>query len=150
MSIKIDISSPKVDRQMEVLKYFPQLAEKYYRPAVQRDVSMLRGLIEPNIPSATGKAAATFGSKITGKGFRIKGQVGWYDKNDPWYINVVEHGAKPHEMNTYAPGLGKRIGTHPGLSARGFLAAGYSAMQPIIEEDLAQANERIISDLAAI
>jgi hypothetical protein len=150
MSIKIDLTSSKVDQQMEVLQHFPDLAEKHYRPVIRRDVSALQSLITPNIPVLSGRALSSFGSKVSGKGFRLKGQVGWYDKNDPWYPNVLEYGAKAHEMNIFAPGLGKFIKIHPGLSARGFMAAGYSALQPIIENDLAQANERIVSDLAAI
>lgn len=148
--IKVDMTAPDVDKQIAVLQHFPDLAEKYYRPAVTRDVLALRGMISPNIPVLSGLAAKTFGSKVTGKGFGIRGQVGWYDRSDPWYPNVLEYGAGAHEMNVYAPGLGSFVKTHPGFSARGFMAAGYSAMQPIIEADLAQANERIISDLAAI
>jgi hypothetical protein len=158
--IKIDLTASKVDEQMEVLKHFPDLAEKHYRPAVVRDVSALRALIQPTIPVLSGISAKTFGSKVTGKGFRIKGQVGWYDSGDPWYINVVEHGAKGHSINltpqkktvlAWPGGFSKgHTVDHPGFSARGFMAAGYSTMQPIIDNDLAQANERIIADLAAI
>jgi hypothetical protein len=148
--ILIDMTAPDLDKQIEVLKHFPDLAEKHFRPAVTRDVAALRAIIEPSIPTRTGLAAKTFGSKVSGKGFALKGQVGWYDSSDPWYPNVLEYGAKAHEMDVYAPGLGRYVGTHPGLSARGFMAAGYSAMQPLIEADLARANEQIISDLAAI
>jgi hypothetical protein len=83
--------------------------------------------------------------------------VGWYDSNDPWYINVVEHGAKPHVIRSrteggflFFGGTYAREVRHPGFSARGFMAAGASALQAAIENDLAMANERIIADLAAI
>lgn len=160
MSIKIDLTASDVDKQMEVLKHFPELAEKHYRPVITRDVSVLRGLIQPQIPTRSGRAASTFGSKVTGRGFSLKGQVGWYDSGDPWYINVVEYGAaahiydiKPQKASVLAWGGGFSKGHeihHPGFSARGFMAAGYSAMQPVVENDLAMANERIIADLAAI
>ncbi|RPH74772.1 hypothetical protein EHM76_02945 [bacterium] len=160
MSIKIDLTASDVDKQMEVLKHFPDLAEKHYRPVVKRDVDALRARIQPEIPIRSGKAASTFGSKVTGRAFSLKGQVGWYDSGDPWYINVVEHGAVAHDINVKPKqasvlawngnfSMGHRI-SHPGFSARGFMAAGYSAMQPVIENDLAMANERIIADLAAI
>ncbi len=159
--IKIDMTSSDVDKQMEVLKHFPDLAEKHYRPAVRRDVQLLEGVIAPGIPVLSGTAAETFGSKVTGRGFSLKGRVGWYDASDPWYINVVEHGAKPHEIqdkprtaSVLAWGdhnfsKGHSI-SHPGFSARGFMAAGASAVQGVIESDLGAANERIIADLAAI
>lgn len=160
MSIKIDLTASKVDQQMEVLKHFPDLAEKHYRVVIKKDIALLKSKILSNIPVQTSRAQKTFGSKVTGKGFRIKGQVGWYDRSDPWYINVVEHGAKKHsivlkpkEKSVLAWRGGFSKGhkiDHPGFSKRGFMAAGYSAVQPIINNDLAQANERIIADLAAI
>ena len=160
MSIKINIQSADVQRQIEVLQHFPDLAEKHYRPAVTRDISILAAGIRSQIPTRSGTALSTFGSKVSGKGFRIRGQVGWYDSNDPWYINVVEHGAgahaiavAPQEKEALAWGGSFSKGhtiEHPGFSARGFMAAGMSAMQGQIETDLALANERIIADLAAI
>ncbi len=160
MSIKIDLTASDVDKQMEVLKHFPELAEKHYRPVVTRDVAALRASIQPQIPVRFGRAAKTFGSKVSGRGFSITGKVGWYDSDDPWYINVVESGAVSHDIDVKPRNahvlawngnfsMGHTI-SHPGFSARGFMAAGYSAMQPVIENDLAMANERIIADLAAI
>jgi hypothetical protein len=176
--IKIDLTSPDVDRQMEVLRHFPDLAEKHYRPVVKRDVSLLEALIEGQIPTRTGTALSTFGSKVTGRGFRIRGQVGWYDSNDPRYITIVESGAEPHRIEPRPENRPTRAriksgrsasgvlafpstaqggdfafirgADHPGFSGRGFMAAGASAMQAMIENDLALANERIIADLAAI
>ena len=158
--IKVDITAPGVDRMLEVLKHFPELAEKHYRPVLTRDVAGLKAQIEPQIPKRSGRAVKTFGSKITGKGFNIKGRVGWYDKGDPYYINIVEVGAQKHEIVVkpirktvlaWKGGFSKgHTIPHPGFSGRGFMAAGYSAIQPVIENDLAQANERILADLAAI
>lgn len=162
MSIKIDLTASEVDRMMEVLKEFPALAEKHYRPVVTSDVKGLYNRISGEIPILTGKARDTFGSKVTGKGFRLTGRVGWYDKSDPWYINVVEYGAKSHPIEGRDGRLKIRSGAwggeyvfpkkaeHPGFTARGFMMRGYVAFWPKITEDLAQANERIIADLAAI
>lgn len=161
MSIKIRLTASDVDRQIAVLREFPDIAEKYYRPAVKRDIALLAGAIKPNIPTRTGAAAKAFGSKVTGRAFSIKGQVGWYDGDDPWYINVVEHGAQKHNIAvkpvdasvlTWGGGAFSKGHTirHPGLSARGFMAAGYSSIQPTVEADLAQANEKIVAELAAI
>lgn len=175
MSIKIDMTSDDVDKQIEILKHFPDLAEKHYRPAIKRDVSLLESNIEPNIPLFTGRSAETFASRVSGRGFRLKGRVGWIKQGDPYYINIVEHGAEPHEivagnvsMKKFKAGQGgskflaipgtydggdfsfrKKV-RHPGMEARGFMAAGYAAIQPIVERDLSEANEKIIADLAAI
>lgn len=158
--IKIDLTASEIDRKIEIFKEFPQLAEKHYRPAVTRSVSALDAAVRPNIPVLSGKARDAFGSKVTGKGFGIKGQVGWYDKNDPWYINVVEYGAKEHTIKlkpvnasvlAWPGGFSKgHTVDHPGFSARGFMTQGYALVQPLVEAELGEANERIIADLAAI
>lgn len=182
--IKIGMTTSGVNEMIQVLGHFPELAEKHYRPAVKRSIEGLRALITGNIPrGATGRAASTFGAKVTGKGFRIKGQVGWYDKSDPYYPNVLEYGARPHTLNkgsksrtrrefaafkAYAnnpvtksmgssggvpvlvKGSWKTIHIHPGMQAMGFMASGYSTYQPIVENDLFMANERILGEFAAM
>jgi hypothetical protein len=153
--IRIDMTSPDLDKQIELLKFYPEILEKHFRPAVLSSVKGLEARIKPTIPKRTGKAARSFGSKVTGKGINLTGRVGWYDRRDPWYPNVLEHGAKPHEIKSQKTGGflffgGKyaRVVQHPGLSKRGFMAAGFSAMKPAIESLLAKANEGVVKDLA--
>jgi len=148
MSIKVDMTSTDLDRQIELLKYYPEVLKKHFRPALKRAVQALEDRIRPTIPQDTGYAEMTFGSKVSGSGVSMTGRVGWYDASDPWHPNIIEYGAKPHAMNVYVPTLSKYIDTHPGISARGFMAAGYSAMKPIIEADMAMANEAVVKELA--
>lgn len=159
--IKIDLTSSDVDKQMDVLKHFPDIADRQYRPVLKRDVATLYGIIGPTIPVRSGEAKKAFSSQVTGRAFSLRGRVGWFRSGDPWYINVVEHGAKQHEIQV-APEKAQALHwgstnyskghtiTHPGLSARGFMAAGYSTIQGAVEQDLALANERVIAELAAI
>jgi len=158
--ITVKLSSTDVDKQMEVLKHFPDLAEKHYRPALKTNVADLYSRIAPQIPVRTGSASKAFNSQVTGRGFSLRGKVGWWGSDAPWYINVVEHGAAKHEIEVppqskqalkWGESFSKgHMINHPGLSARGFMAAGYSAVQPDLEQDLFLANERIIAELAAI
>ena len=177
--IKVDMTSPDLDRQIELLKFYPEIMEKHFRPALFRSVRGMESRIRPTIPVKTGKAQASFGSKVTGKGINLTGRVGWYDKNDPIYPNILEYGAQPHPLNkgvsirkskkktaifsAYASdpnriasgGTHVKIGDrwvtmefHPGFSAIGFMAAGFSAYKPVIDAVLAQANEAVVKDLA--
>jgi hypothetical protein len=146
---------------MDVLRHFPEIADRHYRPVLKLTVADLYATIAPNIPVKTGRASQTFNSQVTGKAFSLRGKVGWFKSGDPWYINVIEHGAKEHEIQVeprertalkwgdgaFSKGHAIR---HPGLSARGFMAAGYSRIQGDVERDLAMANERIVAELAAI
>lgn len=153
---KIAVLDTDLARQIELLKLFPEVVKKFFVPVFKRDVKALEGRIRPTIPVLSGRAQQAFGSKVTGSGVNLTGRVGWYDKGDPWYINVVEYGAKAHAMNKRSDkgvpvlvgGAGWRtIKNHPGFSERGFMAAGQSAMQPLIDADMAQANEAVAKEL---
>lgn len=148
MSIKTSAKSPDLDKQIAYLKAYPEILEKHFKAVMRKNVKELKSKIVSDIPIKTGTAMKTFGSRVTGKGIDLTGQVGWYDRDDPWYPNVLEYGAKAHEMNTFVPGLGKYIKIHPGLSARGFMAAGYSAMEGQIHADMARAAEAVVNELA--
>lgn len=157
MSIKVSIQSTDVKAQMEVLEHFPEIADKHYRPALKKDLALLESSVRGNIPTRSGVALSTFGSKLSGRGFRLRGRVGWLDASDPWYINVVEHGAQPHNIQvqpqnrqalTWGGNFSKGHGIqHPGFSARGFMAAGFASVQTTVETDLAMANEKILAEL---
>jgi hypothetical protein len=148
MSFKVDMTSPDVDRQLALLEFYPEILEKYFRPALGMGVKSLEESIRPTIPVDTGRALAAFKSRVTGKGLKLEGKVGWWGKGQPWYINVVEYGAKPHKIG-YVPRLGVSFMNepHPGFSARGFMAAGFAAMQPMIDAQMAQASESVVNEL---
>lgn len=168
--IKVDMSANELDRQIELLKVYPEILEKHFVPVLKRDVKLLEARIKPTIPVLSGKAQRAFGSKVTGKGVNLTGRVGWYDKKDPWYPNVLEYGAKAHPLSKGSSirskkaasisggsmsGTPVKIGDrwvtmkiHPGFSARGFMKTGYESMEPLINADLAQANEGVVKDLA--
>ena len=176
--IKVDMSAPELDRQIELLKLYPEVLAKHFTPALKSSVKAMETRIRPTIPVLSGRAQRAFGSKVTGKGINLTGRVGWYDKNDPIYPNILEHGAKPHPLSKGASirskkksfffsewmndpnrisagGTHVKIGNrwvtmeiHPGFSARRFMAAGYSAMKPVVTALLARANEGVVKDLA--
>jgi hypothetical protein len=147
MSIKVDMTSTDIDRQIELLRYYPEVVEKHFRPVLTVDIGLLADDIRPQIPVAKGKAAATFKKNITGKGIDLQAQVGWWGKNTAWYINIVEYGAKPHNINSFAPGAGVYIKDHPGFPAREFMANSFAAFQPVIEADMAIASENVVNDM---
>jgi hypothetical protein len=141
-----------------------------------KDVMGLSSKIKPRIPVRTGASAKTFGSRVIGTGVDITGQVGWYDDGDPWYPNIVENGARRHSViggtksRTRSArarfekrdakgtlGTGQHIFMYGhwvtkaavnGFSARGFMAAGYSAMEGQIHADMARAAEAVVNELA--
>lgn len=145
--IKVQVQAVNFDRQVALLKEFPKIADRAFRPAMKASVSGFGGLVEPNIPTLTGAARAAYGTWVTGRGMNLTGRVGWKPANYPWYINVVEYGASAHEMDTYVPRLGVRIKTHPGFGERAFLRTGYEAFRPVSESLFAAAGDVAVNAL---
>lgn len=148
MAIKVDMTNTDVDRQLELLKFYPEVINKHFRSSMYRSVKGLENTIVGTIPMRTGDAISSFGSKVTGSGINLTGRVGWYDKGDPFYPNILEYGAGAHTVNAYVPELGRYVGEHPGFSAFGFMAAGYSSMKPQIDEFMRQASENVVNEMA--
>jgi hypothetical protein len=154
MAIRVDMSSNDIDRQIQLLKFYPEVVEKHFKSALKRAVKLAEDEIRPNIPVRTGTARDTFKSRVTGKGIDLQGQIGWWGKSKAWYINIVEYGAKPHKIVAKDGGfLGfgstvVRSVNHPGFSKRGFLAAGYAAVQATIDADMLIASEGVVNEMA--
>lgn len=150
------MSSNDLDRQIELLKFYPEVMEKHFGDALNRAVKLADEEIRPNIPvGMSSRAQRTFRSRVTGMGINLTGQVGWWGRNSAWYINIVEYGAKPHKITSRTPGgflwFGGRAYQevqHPGFSARGFMAAGFSAVQPMINAEMKQASEGVVKEMA--
>jgi hypothetical protein len=100
MSIKYGIVSEDVDRQIALLKLYPEIAEANYRPAMEESVDLAAASIVSGIPVRTGYAIEHFGTRVTGKGLNLTGEVGWWGKHSAWYINIVEAGAMAHPVES--------------------------------------------------
>jgi hypothetical protein len=155
MSIKIGVLHSDLDKQIDLLKFYPEVMEKHFRALMAKDVAILYSKIKPTIPRRTGTAQRKFKKSLSGKGINMTGRVGWWGANQPWGINVVEYGAKAHVIkprnrNGYLRLLNgqfvKSI-NHPGLSARGFMAAGFSAVKPMIDADMKAASEAVLKEM---
>lgn len=144
MSFKLGALHNDLDKQIDLLKFYPEVMEKHFRALMAKDVAMLYSKIRGNIPRRFGTAQSKFKKSLSGKGINMTGRVGWWGTNQPWYINVVEYGAKVHPEPKNRR-FNKR--PHPGFSARGFMAAGYSAMQPMINTDMQAASEATLREM---
>jgi len=151
---KIDMTSNDLDKQIALLKFFPEVVEKHFRKLLVTDVSKLWSVIRGQIPKRTGKAMSKFRKSVTVKGINLSGKVGWWGSNQPWYINVVEYGARAHEIKA-KPGKWLRLQggryvksvRHPGMSKRGFMAAGFAALKPMIDADMLAAGNAVLKEL---
>lgn len=176
MSVVYRVISPDVKAQIEKLERADSIFDKHFLGAMRGAVAMTYNAIEANIPRRTGKAAGSIRREVSGFGRQLEGQVGWWGNDvDAWYINIVEHGARSHSLaakskqrtkkararfekrlergtlnaaHVFINGRWVTMKVHPGFSKRGFMAAGYSAIKPLVERDMQQASERALNEQA--
>lgn len=142
MSEKEIVLSQDVQDQLAKLSQLGEKLQQHMRPAMVQATSLLSGAIEPEIPTLTGWARATFGTKITGQELTLTGYVGWSGgKGSAWYMNVVEYGAKPHFMLSKGHaghievGLNewKTVHEHPGFPGRFLLSSALQENQDAVD-----------------
>jgi hypothetical protein len=154
MSFKDGALTADLDRQIELLKHFPEVLNKHFYPAMGGALKMLRTEIVPEIPVLTGRARAAFRTRVSGRGLRIQGRAGWWGSGQPWYINIVEYGARAHDI---VPRHGHeflhfgdtfvRAVSHPGFPAREFMKRGLADAGADITLRFWQAAESTLNDL---
>lgn len=149
MSYKISFDAADVQWQILMLQEFPDIANKHFYPAMHRATREIKSAIEPNIPVKSGLAKSEFRKAVSGKGLNITGRVGWPYGVKGWYINVHEHGAKPHEIG-YVPSLNVTIKMHPGVPALKFMERGQNEAQSKVDPEMARAAEAVVNELARI
>jgi hypothetical protein len=175
--LDVGVLSSDVQKQLETLKLFPEIVERYYRATMNYAVVVLASTVRPLIPILSGRALQAFGSKVTGVGMRIQGEVGFTGKGkqSPYWIRIVNAGARAHQEPGY---LNKKTGaqrlsktdkerspvmriqgadgsivfthsiSHPGFGGRHFMETGQASAEPKIVSLFDAANGMVIKELA--
>lgn len=162
--------------QIDILRHYKEISDKHYRPVMLVDTARTHSMASSNIPRGdTGEAAETFGSKVRGTGYNLKGVIGWFDNDDPWYPNVLEYGSRSHAIITgsksrtrgqrerfesqkesgslgrgriLVKGQWKMVAHVEGMAPRKFMAAAFDSMAPAVENDLVIATEAILGEVS--
>lgn len=142
--IKIGVASPDLDKQLALLKYYPEIVDQYFRPATKQAVAILKGGLRSIAPRDTGKAVSSIRSSVKGKGVYLSGSVGFGAK--AWYMNIIEHGAKAHSMGETGQAVNINgnwvtIKMHPGFGGRFFVKQNLENQTTGIMQLFAVANE---------
>lgn len=125
----VGIQSPDLQRQIELLKYYPEIAEKHFYPAVSGAARDTASEIQPNIPVLTGKAVSVFRAKATGKGLNIEGRVGWWGSKEGFYIRFLEYGTSR-------------------IAPRHFMMNGFEEGQDAAAQRISDAATSVVNELA--
>ena len=177
MSYSVGIKNSDIDWQIDVLRHYKELSDKHYRPVMVMNTARAHSTVASRIPRGeTGEALKSFGSKVSGVGYNVKGRIGWLDSDDPYYPNVLEYGSRSHaigsgsksrtrsqrerflnkkESGTLGAGSHIRVGGQwktvamvKGMAARGFMSSTFDQVAPNVETDLYQATEAILAELS--
>lgn len=167
---------PSFEEMVRYLGQYPKILDKYASSAMKRVVSKTASSIKPNIPVRMGASQAAFFNEILGYGATLTGVVGFRGgKGAPYHINIVEHGARPHSLvkrsrqrtasafarfqkrqergtlrgaHVLINGTWVTMASHPGFSKRGFMAAGFSAAQPMANAEMQKAVDNAFQEVA--
>lgn len=151
MSYKVDFSAAELDYQVELLRHFPEIANKRFYPAMHRAAREVKSAIGTRMTFAdrTGTVRSEFNSKVSGSGLNISAQVGWFGKIRGWYVNVLEYGADAHVVG-YVPRLGVQFGKrnpHPGVPPLKFVEGGWNAAKNDVDVEMELAAVQVVGDL---
>lgn len=144
--IKISVASEDLDKQLALLRYYPEIVEKHFRPAIKDAAGKLKSGIQSQTPVDRGVARSSIKSSVKGKGVFLSATVGYGSK--AWYMNVVEYGASPHQIDSYVPDLGVYVHEHPGFQGRFVVKGAVEQIEPQLMPAFYLANERVMNELA--
>jgi hypothetical protein len=176
MSDKDVVLSEDLQAQIQKLDGMEDLLQKYMRPAMRESVSLLSDAVEPNIPTLTGYAREKFGTHVLGSGLNLTGYVGWKGSPTAWWMNIVENGARQHDLTKgesrrsrggaerfatlqkfgFQPsyrhmlidGQWKSMNIHPGFAGRFLLSNALEGNQEAVESIFSGAAENFLGELA--
>lgn len=151
MSYKVDFAAADLDVQVELLKHFPEIANRHYYPAMNRAAREVKSAIGSRMTFSdrTGAARRELTSKVSGRGLNISARVGWFGNVSAWYVNVLEHGADAHVIG-FVPRLGVQFGKnnpHPGVPALKFVEGGFNAAKGAVDSEMELASMKVVADL---
>lgn len=134
-NFQVDIVSPDLMRQMELLKFYPEIYKSVMYPAMQGATRDLKTEISVPVLSTysthaiSGLAVSTFRAKATLNKDVIEGRVGWWGSNKAFYIRFVEYGTS-------------------NISPRKFMESGFESGKDAAYEKIQNAATEIVNRLA--
>jgi len=163
------------DKLVRYLENYPKILDKHTYPGMKKTVDGAHKFIYPRIPIKSGASRGAFFKEVLGFGKTLTGVVGFRGgKGAPYHINIVEHGARSHSLvsksrsrsasqraryekrkekgkltsqHFMVNGRWVTKADHPGFSKRGFMAAGFSASQPIFNHEMQAAADAAFNEV---
>ena len=160
------LGSEALQRQIELLKFYPEIFDRNFYPALKEAAELVKAGILPNLPRKTGRLERALGSRVIHSGTSALGtraEIGFgkrYKMPSAPYAAALNQGAVAHEvrgrrtedglLHFSAKGRFTSIGSVqlPGLAPRGFMETGLESARPGIDGLMEAAAERVVQELA--
>lgn len=90
---------PQFQQMLAYLTQFPKILDRNIEPGLKKTLAVAKDMVLRRVPVRTGRAHKYLETAVFGFGSHITGVVGWPGEKDaPWYINIVEYGARKHSL----------------------------------------------------
>jgi hypothetical protein len=157
--------SEDLQKQIELLKYYPEIFDRHFYPAMKDAAELIKGGVRPHVPVHTGRLLGALGSKVIHSGTAALGtsaHIGFgkrYSQPSAPYAAPIEAGARPHEVSGRRTADGKlhfssrgRFTTiqsihHPGFAGRHMLETGLEQAMPAVNARMAVASDQVVKEL---
>jgi hypothetical protein len=160
------IGSEALQREIELLKLYPEIFDKHFYPAMERAAELVKGGIRPLLPEHTGRLSRALGSRVIHSGTAALGtraEIGFgkrYGKPSAPYAAALNQGAVEHAVsgrrtadgNLHFSSQGRftSIGSVvlPSRAGLYFAEAGLEAARPAIDAEIDKAAGAVVQELA--
>jgi hypothetical protein len=160
------IGSEALQREIELLKLYPEIFDKHFYPAMEKAAELVKEGIRPLLPEHTGRLSRALGSKVIHSGTAALGtraEIGFgkkYGKPSAPYAAALNAGPVPHDevarrtadgyLHFSSQGRFTTIGTiqHPGFAGFHFAEGGLEAARPAIDAEIDKAAGAVVQELA--
>jgi hypothetical protein len=161
----------ELQRQIELLKFYPEIFDKHFYPAMERSAELVKEGIRPLLPEHTGKLIRALGSRVIHSGTAALGtraEIGFgkrYGKPSAPYAAALNQGSVAHEVaggtrikspadgNLHFSSKGRftSIGSvHiPQIAGLHFAEGGLEQARPAIDAEIDQAAGAVVQELAS-
>jgi hypothetical protein len=161
------IGSEALQRQIELLKFYPEIFDKHFYPAMEKAAELVKRAVGPLLPEHTGRLGRALGSREIHSGTAALGtraEIGFgkkYGKPSAPYAAALNAGPRAHEVSGRRTEDGKlhfsskgrftTIGSiqHPGFAGFHFAEAGLEQAKPAIDAEIDKAAGAVVQELAA-
>jgi hypothetical protein len=169
MSIKYEVlgDNAAFQRQIELLKFYPEISDKHFYPAMEKAAELVKEGIRPLLPHHMGRLERALGSKTIHSGTAALGtraDIGFgkrYGKPSAPYAAALNAGPVPHivagrrtadgNLHFSSKGRFTTIGSihHPGFAGFHFAEGGLEAATPAINAEIDRAAGAVVQELAS-